>query len=474
MLVISFAVKSSMPLSHDSHSKLVTWGTLFFVCLFAVYFFLLNRYVPLFADDYCRWHDGFNLYHVWSSTVGEYFGWTGRFPVMFLTYSFLSGGSIGIFLHDILNALAFVAACYLVVIVSGCGRSFLCRTCLIICFVFLFWFMPSVFGEVVLWKTGAVQYFWGMVVATACLVPVIRFAVWDSELVLPPVAKPFYVGLAFFGGAWLENLTPAVAFVWFVLLLSAFFGGRKPIPKELVIGFVCWVAGAMVLIAAPGNYERFEQVAAELSVWDRIVHVTNRLPRIPNLALLYLLVGFLFVSILSQARDLRRRLFASAAFLGVAVLSAYTTVAVPVLLLIGRTAFAAEYFLILAVVTMFPYEVFAPPWTKFPGALRIGILVLSFGLVVLLVNDMKGTFNLYHWVSKQDGQREELIAAALKRGETTIELQPLRYGRHWNTAKGDVNFGRLFGRDIGTEPTAWTNGCFARAHGLKSVVLHKQ
>ena len=142
-----------------------------------------------------------------------------------------------------------------------------------------------------------------MVVATACLVPVVRFAVWDDETVLPPAVRPLYAVLAFLGGAWLENLVPAVAAVWFTLLLSAFLRGRKPIPQELIIGLVCWVAGAAVLIAAPGNYERFELVAAELSVWDRIVHVTRRLPGIPNLALLYLLVGFLFVSILSQAHD---------------------------------------------------------------------------------------------------------------------------------------------------------------------------
>ena len=460
-----------MQLSHDRHSQLVTWGTALLVCLFAAYFFLLNRYVPLFADDFCRWHDGFDFRHVWSSTVGEYLGWSGRFPVMFLSYSFLSGGNVGIVLHDILNAVAFGAACYLVVASSGCAKSFWCRACLIVCFVFLLWFMPSVFGEVALWKTGAVQYFWGMVVATACLVPVIRFAVWDDETVMSNAVKPLYVVLAFLGGAWLENLVPAVAAVWFILLLSAFLRGLKPIPLELIIGFVCWIAGAVVLIMAPGNYERFELVAAELSVWERIVHVTRRLPGIPNLALLYLLVGFVFVSILSQAHDLRRRLFAAAAFCGVAVLSAYTTIAVPVLLLVGRTAFAPEYFLILAAVTMFPHEVFAPPWTKSTGTLRIAVLLVCAGLTVLLVNDMRGTFNVYRWVSKQEAQREVLVATARERGETTVELPPLRYGPHWNTGKGEVNFGRLFGRDIGREPSEWTNGCYARAHGLKSVML---
>ena len=153
------------------------------------------------------------------------------------------------------------------------------------------------------------------------------------------------------------------------------------------------------------------------------------------------------------------------------MLSAYTTIAVPVLLLVGRTAFAPEYFLILAAVTMFPHEVFAPPWTKSTGTLRIAVLLVCAGLTVLLVNDMRGTFNVYRWVSKQETQREVLVATARERGETTVELPPLRYGPHWNTGKGEVNFGRLFGRDIGREPSEWTNGCYARAHGLKSVML---
>lgn len=474
MLRNSITVRYSMASSNERHSKLVSWGTAFIVCLFAAYFFLLNRHVPIFADDYCRWREDFELYHVWSSTVGEYLGWTGRFPVMFLSYSFFSSGSIGIVLHDILNSFALGVACYLAVTISGCGRFLWCRVCLIVCFVYLLWFMPSVFGEVALWKTGAIQYFWGMVVATACLVPVIRFAVWDDRVALSSVVIPLYALLAFVGGAWLENLSPAVAVVWFALLLLAFLRGRKPLPQELVIGFLCWVAGAVILIVAPGNYERFELVASELSLWDRVAHVTRRLPGIPSLSLLYMLIGFLFVSILSQAHDLRRRFFAAAAFTGVAVLSAYTTIAAPVLLLVGRTAFATEYFLILAVVTMFPREVFLPPRNKLTGALRIAVLVTSVGLLVLLVYDMKGTFSVYRWVSKQEEQRKELIAAAQERGETTARLPPLRYGQHWNTGKGDVNYGRLFGRDISTEHSEWKNQCYARAHGLKSVVLNKQ
>lgn len=206
MLLPPIAMKHLMA-SINKYPNLASWGTAFVVCIIAAYFFFLGRYVPLFADDYCRWHDGFEISHVWSSVKGEYFGWSGRFPVMFLSYSFFSSGNLGIVLHDILNSVALMVACYLTVIISGCGKRFLCSVCSIVCFIFLLWFMPDVFGEVVLWKTGAIQYFWGLVIATACLVPVIRFAVWDNELHSSHVTKLLYALLAFMGAlGWRTSL----------------------------------------------------------------------------------------------------------------------------------------------------------------------------------------------------------------------------------------------------------------------------
>lgn len=455
-------------------SNLASWGPTFLVCTVAAYFFVLNRYVPLFADDYCRWHDGFELNHVLSSVKGEYFGWTGRFPVMFLNYSFFSSGNLGIILHNILNSIALAVACYLAATITRCRDFFLCRACSIVCFVFLLWFMPDVFGEVALWKTGAIQYFWSLIIATSCLVPVIRFAVWDDEFCPSLTTKLLYIVFAFVGGAWLENLSPAVASVWLALLLFNRFVRRKNIPTSLTIGLVAWIVGAGVLIAAPGNYERVALVASEVPIWERILHVTLKLPTIPSRSLLYLFIGFLLVSILSGANDLQRRLLVAAVFFSVAILSAYATVGAPVLVFGGRTAFATEYFLVLSVIAVFPNEVYSRPWGKSTIALRMGVLLVSAGLAILLISDMRGTLNLYSSISKQEEQRKEIIRTTLQRGERMAVLPPLIYGKHWNTGKGDVNAGRLFGRDIGYEPDEWPNGCFARAHGLNTVALRKK
>ncbi len=55
-------------------------------------FFVLNFYVPFYADDYCRTKESFDLYQITSDATSDYFNWTGRWPVMFLNRVFFSFG----------------------------------------------------------------------------------------------------------------------------------------------------------------------------------------------------------------------------------------------------------------------------------------------------------------------------------------------------------------------------------------------
>jgi len=59
------------------------------VVLGSLYVYLVNGYVPLFADDLCRARPELSFTKAASSAWSEYLGWSGRLPVMFLNHLLL-------------------------------------------------------------------------------------------------------------------------------------------------------------------------------------------------------------------------------------------------------------------------------------------------------------------------------------------------------------------------------------------------
>ena len=148
----------------------------------ALAFAVLNLNVPLFSDDYCRIQKVFDFTNAAKGATSEYFSWTGRWPVMFLNRVFLSSGSTGIWLLAVVNSAMLLVCVHLVLLHANVLRFHLASLAILVVFLYMFWFVPDIFGEVTLWKTGQIQYFWGVCLALACLTPVIRQWIWHEEL----------------------------------------------------------------------------------------------------------------------------------------------------------------------------------------------------------------------------------------------------------------------------------------------------
>jgi hypothetical protein len=438
--------------------------------LSGVYLCAVSLHVPLFADDLCRAHHDFSLGRAFDAAADDYMHWSGRFPVMLLSNLWFSGNGLGIVILAGLNGLIFALVPLVLVRWLGSGRR-AGDLCWLVWYFGLFWFSTRSFGEAVFWKTGSVQYFWGVVLAALLLVPMTRTSIEGTGATSRPLALPLYVVLCFFGGMWLEHVSVALAATGACLYAYHRAVHGSGWPRWLTASFCAWLAGAAVLIAAPGNYERMDAFGHSDPLTSRIVGVTSYLlPQMDPLVLLSI-IAFLVIALIRRPRGYHRKLLESLAFFATGVVAAYATVGAPVTVLAGRVAFPSQYFFVLAAMALFPVQLFADPLDRHQQRARRGLLVATAIIAGVLLFDMVNIYEVYRKIGRQDLARREMIAAALARGEDRIKLPALYFSRRLNTYGREVNIGRRFARDITIDPSNPTNACFARFYGLRRVAL---
>jgi len=130
------------------------------------------------------------------------------------------------------------------------------------------WFLTESFGEVIFWKTGAIAYLWIMTFSILILNPFIdllaeRKIVENNKkrLIILPIAV-LVVAIS------LENVSVSLAaFMLFAILLSRLQAIRLPLWIWLVA--LGQIIGTIILLAAPGNFIRYKEQDAGLTLYDR-------------------------------------------------------------------------------------------------------------------------------------------------------------------------------------------------------------
>jgi hypothetical protein len=433
-------------------------------------FFLLNLVVPRFVDDYCRFLPTLDLATILSAVLGDYLTWTGRFPVMLINRLVFASGDVGLLLFNIANAVCLWLASLLVlrlVLPPRQGTAVAAQT--LILFLFLFWFSPHRFGEFTLWKTGAIQYFWGSTIALGALVLLWRWLFAGDER---PTGRASLIStpiLFFIGGAWLENLSVAVMVAIVVMLAVRFFLQKQPVPVMAVVASVCWGLGLLVLVGAPGNYVRAEIIGDPTPPLGRLLQAAGYAYTYFSLelAVAFGVAGLLLFFL--RPVDWQTRILKSALCALVGVASMAAMVGAPAAAFVGRAAFAYEFFLICSVMCLVPLGAVV---TTTNGTLRVTSALVSLALLAVLATQSILAFQIYRGVSAQELMRGEIMAMA-KESETTdaVGLPPLYFGELHSTALASVNTGPYFARDILGDPRHWRNVCYARARGVAAVKL---
>ncbi len=462
-------------------------------------FFLLNQIVPTFADDLCRTARVFDPGSILQDVYTKYFHWTGRSFVMLTNRLVFSTGASGLNVFNLINSLMLGVSCYFahhwsVQALPGKRKSSAALVSSVLAiYLFLLWFTPDVFAEVMLWKTGAIQYFWSCVIVLYVTAPVIElflhhFFREHEQQHLPAAihaltrhrsSAVLYCLISFLGGTWLENLAVAVIPIWsgaLLLVAPSRRLWRQRVPPVLTYGLAAWCAGALFLFAAPGNYSRADSIGNSMNLIEHALSLSSHVYAIIDKTTLLIYLLFAILLLVNKTRNSSRRLAQSVLFLLLALLPAFAMISAPNASFVRRVAFPTEFFLIFATLSIFPNHLFQNGRNR---PLPEQILVLCSVLLFIPVGmDARVVYRNYLGLWQQTQMREEWIQAAHDAKLSLVPFLPLYFSSDsklsvLSTATGQINQGHYFARDITTHPDHWKNTCFAKAYDLPAVVLTK-
>jgi hypothetical protein len=216
----------------------------------------LNILTPVISDDfaylYIYGEEGrvSSISDVIQSQINHYYLWGGRSVVHFIAQVLLMLPS---YMADLLNALAYMAYIFLIYYhIKGRGKSSIALFMLINLAI---WFLQPVFGDTILWITGAANYLWGTWIILLFLLPYRLFAGKESSLSSQVAASIGILPLSLLAG-WTNENTAAAMILTALLFLVYFRSHKWRIPVWAVVGLIGAIIGFALMIFAPGNYER--------------------------------------------------------------------------------------------------------------------------------------------------------------------------------------------------------------------------
>ena len=259
------------------------------------FLFALNHFMPVHRDDYdysMVWKTGVHLASfsdVCTSGVQHYLLHGGRTVTVFCLQLFLWLGKTA---FDITNALMFLALVVLATMHARRALDFWKHPRLLAAAALLLWLSLPHFGEVAVWKSGSTVYLWSAVPAFFFLLPynLALRALSEGRRVrrMWAVLPMFLLGIL--AGWSIENLAVTVVVTAFgaSLYVRRRYGTS---PAWMITGALGALTGLAGLVAAPGNYVRYDVQGAGKGI---LAHIGNQFAGQGEM-LLYLLPVLLLI-----------------------------------------------------------------------------------------------------------------------------------------------------------------------------------
>ena len=263
----------------------------------AVFLFMLtlNHLMPVHRDDYdysMVWKTGAHLASfsdVCASGVQHYLLHGGRTVTVFCLQLFLWLGKTA---FDIANALMFLVLVVLVTMHARRALDFWKHPRLLAAAALLLWLALPHFGEVAVWKSGSTVYLWSAVPAFLFLLPynlALKNAATGTGVRRTWAILPMLL-LGVLGGWSIENLAVTVVAV---ACGASLYARRRygTCPAWMTAGAFGALLGLVGLVAAPGNYVRYDAQGAGKGI---LAHIGNQFAGQGEM-LLYLLPVLLLI-----------------------------------------------------------------------------------------------------------------------------------------------------------------------------------
>ncbi|MBK2267812.1 DUF6056 family protein [Francisella philomiragia] len=419
--------------------------------LIIAFFFVINYLQPLRADDFGRAYTdaldkGFIIYL--RGIASNYIHWTGRISAQALIYLFLSKKYIhlSVFMINIINSICF----YLFVLYSYKIVRFktkvelFSKDFLIYIFFFIFLFYQTGFIANVVWKTAAVQYFWGI---TLLIVFYYISIVKNKQNIWFSLFTGFFIGLY-------NEIFVGVA----IILCLAYFLNQKlsqaEIAKNILYFFIACAVGGIILIAAPGNYVRLNtmSVGEHISILNQLMNLVTQIVTKPGDTLIPMLMLLISLVLIFTNKNITRK----ASFIyGVAIASS-----IFVLTPVAKSYDLNQRVLLIydAVFFIIMMQQFYNNSNSFILKLRLRLNSLSGMFLVLLVMQLVLMVSIYFEIYKFERYRDTLVTY-YQQNEISDPILPMI-----------PEFSQItFIDDITSDENAYNNDAYAKFYGFDKV-----
>ncbi|MBK2095451.1 hypothetical protein IB680_07145 [Francisella philomiragia] len=422
------------------------------ISVFIVAFFLLLNYLqPMRADDFGRANTDTlakGLIIMVHSIQADYFTWTGRVSAQALIYFLMSKTyiTLSLFIVNVVNSIAFYIFMLLTfkIITYDRGRI-LSKDFVIYSFFFVFVFYQTGFMANILWKTGAIQYFWGL----ALLTVLYYFSVVKNK-------NSMLLGL--FIGSIIGLYNEIFVCVSILLCLAYFFERvltKKVINDTIVAFFVACGIGGFVLITAPGNYARLDHLSSgvQSSLLQNVTRLISELIFTPQYTLILLIMIVIFLILAFTNKNFKK--------LSVVVYSAALVLSLFVLVPVAKSYDLNQRVLLIyyAIFFMAAYMQIYSHSGLFVIKLYAALKKLSPIFVLLLVAQLYLIFSMSLFFYNFEQKRNVLVAQYQHSGVTDPTLPCIV----------DYISPTVFIDDITPNKDLYNNQAYADFYGFKSV-----
>lgn len=411
--------------------------------------FVYNTLSPYTADDFSYMYSFAtderitSFFQIFPSMVNHYITMNGRTVAHFLVQCMLM---IPKPVFNIINALVFTTMIYLIYSLTSRSKKF--SLLLFFAIPICLWVNTPVYGQVFLWVTGSINYYWAYV--TGLIFMSFYIKLFRTEKELSKGAYTFLCILGFLFGGYSENTSFSVIFISFLLL--AFVSFKLKNFKFLVkytIPVILGATGYLTILLSPASSGKIGGFSIGTLLHNLIELLTAYYTRHqPSLIIL----AILFVIAVHYKVDKKEILLGLAYFLisiiSVAMLCATSYLA-------DRSLGCGAVFLTIAIIQLMQ-------------AIRlnthtecIAYCLAAYFLISNIMVVWDGSYDIYD-VYRQHTEREAYIETQIAQGATEVTV-PIIYPLTKYSNKYII-------ADLTTkENLGWPNGDVARYYGLVKI-----
>lgn len=436
---------------------------IFYIILFLIFcfIFLLNITYPLYADDWgYTFKTGSELTEkitsvkdVVESQHNHYFVHGGRVLLHSIgeTLLLIGGNSA-----DFINSLAFLLFIVFIYKISNINNRV--KPFLLFVITIMVWFSFPAFSHVFLWSIGSAVYLWGGLITVVFLYMYTKAYVKQEKTERPVLKSVLFFFFGIVAGWTTENL----GFGLIVILICLILYLKKKesyFEQWMLWGLIGTLIGYVMLVSAPGNYVRYNEVIADQPsdlMFKIRFYGTRMLPVIFDFYKFAFLLTFIycFTLILYHYFELRKdkkNIVLSFIFFIGAIASDLIMVASPEFP--PRAWFPIILFLIISVCIAY-----SSITINNTLLLNLKILICVFCGISFILSFQKSYKDLYR-INKIFKEREQIINQQADKTNFNFVI----------TEKINPQTGFPLIDEIPNDSTHWINLFYVRYHGIKSV-----